>query len=54
MMGSGNALARNELLRRAAEEIFGLPLVMKGMREEAAAGAALLAARSGPRVLSGH
>jgi sedoheptulokinase len=42
--GSGNALVRNPLLRSAAERVFGLPLEMADLREEAAVGAALLAA----------
>jgi sedoheptulokinase len=42
VIGSGNALRRNELLRRAAEDVFGLPLSMTEGREEAARGAAML------------
>jgi sedoheptulokinase len=45
LSGSGNALALNPLLRHAAEEAFGIPLVMSEVREEAALGAALVAAR---------
>jgi sedoheptulokinase len=41
---SGNALRRNPLLRVAAEEVFGLPLRLTEAGEEAAVGAALLAA----------
>jgi len=41
LVGSGNALRRNRLLQVAAEEVFGLPLVMSEGREEAALGAAL-------------
>jgi sedoheptulokinase len=43
VIGSGNALARNPLLLRMAEEVFNLPARLKRMREEAACGAALLA-----------
>jgi sedoheptulokinase len=42
VVGSGNALRMNELLRRAAEDVFGLPLAMTEGSEEAARGAALL------------
>ena len=45
LMGSGNALRQNALLRHMAEETFQLPLVMPEAREEAAVGAAMLAAR---------
>jgi sedoheptulokinase len=45
LVGSGNALRRNELLRCMAEKVFGLPLELPESREEAAAGAARLAAR---------
>jgi sedoheptulokinase len=45
--GSGNALRRNPLLREAAERVFGVPLVMADVREEAAVGAALAAAEAG-------
>jgi sedoheptulokinase len=41
LVGSGNALRRNALLRVMVEEVFGLPLVMSNSREEAALGAAL-------------
>jgi sugar (pentulose or hexulose) kinase len=44
--GSGNALARNPLLRAAVERAFTLPLVMTEVREEAAVGAALIASRA--------
>lgn len=40
---SGNALRRNEGLRTAAREVFGLPVVLAEDEEEAATGAALLA-----------
>lgn len=43
VIGSGNALARNPLLLRMAEEVFNLPVRLKSIREEAACGAALLA-----------
>ena len=41
---SGNGLRRNPLLRGAAEEVLGLPLRLAEACEEAAVGAALLAA----------
>jgi sedoheptulokinase len=41
MVASGNALRRSALLRKMAQEVFGLPLVLAGGREEAAVGAAL-------------
>jgi sedoheptulokinase len=44
LVGSGNALRRNLLLQRMAAETFGLPLVLTEGREEAALGAAILAA----------
>jgi sedoheptulokinase len=43
LIGSGNALARNPLLVRMAEEVFHLPVRLKSFREEAACGAAILA-----------
>lgn len=43
LVGSGNALRRNPLLRQMAETTFGLPLRMSEAHEEAAAGAAMLA-----------
>jgi sedoheptulokinase len=43
MMGSGNALRQNRLLREMAEEVFQLPLVMHNQPEESACGAAILA-----------
>jgi len=42
LLGSGNALRRNPLLQRLAEEVFDLPLVLTEGREEAATGAAVL------------
>jgi sugar (pentulose or hexulose) kinase len=39
---SGNALARNPLLVTMASEVFGLPVLSKELREEAACGAAML------------
>ncbi len=45
VVGTGNALRRNPLLRAAAEAVFGLPLIMPESREEAAVGAALVASR---------
>jgi sedoheptulokinase len=44
LVGSGNALRRNPLLRAMAEEVFALPLVMPEASEEAALGAAINAA----------
>jgi sedoheptulokinase len=41
LVGSGNALRRNPLLQRMAEEEFALPLRLSAGREEAACGAAL-------------
>jgi sedoheptulokinase len=46
VIGSGNALRRNVLLQRMAEETFALPLVLSDGREEAAVGAAILAGES--------
>lgn len=43
IVASGNALARNPLLTKMASEVFGLPILFKDLREEAACGAALLA-----------
>ncbi len=43
IIGSGNALARNPLLVRMAEEVFQMPVRLKSLREEAACGAAILA-----------
>jgi sedoheptulokinase len=40
VVGSGNALRRNELLREAALEVLGLPVVLAPEAEEAALGAA--------------
>ena len=44
LVGSGNALRRNALLRDMAEQVFGLPLALSEGAEEAARGAALNAA----------
>jgi len=41
IVGSGNALRRNPLLRQTAEEVFGLPLTICVSEEEAACGAAV-------------
>jgi sedoheptulokinase len=41
VVGSGNALRRNPLLRAMAEEVFGLPLKLSDSQEEAATGAAI-------------
>jgi len=46
IVGSGNALRRNPLLQRMAEDVFGLPLQLTEGREEAALGAAILSAES--------
>lgn len=48
VVGSGNALRRSMLMRRAVQEVFGLPLRMHPGIEEAATGAALLAGRLVP------
>lgn len=44
LAGSGNALRRNELLQSIVSRRFGLPLGMPAWQEEAAVGAAMLAA----------
>jgi len=44
LAGAGNGLRANPLLCRMVEESFGLPLVLPAHREEAAYGAALVAA----------
>jgi len=46
LVASGNALDRNPLLRQAAEEVFGMPVLMGAPREAAAVGAARLAAQA--------
>lgn len=43
IVGSGNALRRNEVMRRLAGEIFGLEVKLTEGREEAARGAAMCA-----------
>jgi sugar (pentulose or hexulose) kinase len=43
IVASGNALRRNPLLVKAAEEVFGLPVVLSPYTEEAACGAARIA-----------
>lgn len=43
LVGTGNALRRSELLQRALEERFALPLTLAPDREEAAYGAAVIA-----------
>jgi sedoheptulokinase len=45
VVGTGNALRRNPVLRDAAAAVFGLPLRLPAGSEEAAAGAAAVAAR---------
>ncbi len=42
IVGSGNALRKNELLRHMAQAVFGMPLHIPNSQEEAAAGAAIL------------
>jgi len=44
IIGSGNALRRTPLLQQMTEAVFGLPLTLQEGQEEAATGAALLAA----------
>jgi sedoheptulokinase len=46
LVGTGNALRRNPLLRETAQEVFGLPFMLRDVFEEAAVGAALHAGRS--------
>ena len=43
IVGSGNGIRKNALLQQEIEKAFGLPLRLKELREEAAAGAAMLA-----------
>lgn len=43
IVGSGNGIRKNPLLRQEIEKAFGLPLRLKEIQEEAAAGAAMLA-----------
>ena len=43
LVGSGNGIRRNPLMRRLAEELFGMPMRIPAFQEEAAAGAALSA-----------
>lgn len=45
VVGSGNAIRRSPLMRKLIENTLGLPLVLTEGKEEAATGAALLAAR---------
>ncbi|MDO4293121.1 MAG: FGGY family carbohydrate kinase [Eubacteriales bacterium] len=44
--GSGNGMRKNRFLRREVERLFGMPVVFSGEQEEAAAGAAMLAAEA--------
>ena len=44
LVGSGNGIARNRLFARILAQRFGLPLYLPALNEEAAVGAALLAA----------
>ena len=46
IVASGNALRRNPLLVKAAEEVFGLPVVLSPWTEEAACGAAKITMKS--------
>ena len=41
LVGSGNAIRRNPLMKRLAEEMFGMPMQIPAYQEEAACGAAL-------------
>ena len=52
LVGSGNGLRRNPLMRRLAEEMFGMPLQIPAHMEEAAYGAALCALWASGRVKS--
>ena len=52
MVGSGNGLRRNPLMRRLAEGLFGLSLQIPAHMEEAAYGAALCALAASGRVRS--
>ena len=45
IIGSGNGLRKNVHLCRAFESVFGCPLILSSCEEEAAAGAAMYAAR---------
>ena len=44
IVGSGNGLRRNEIMRKIAEKIFGLEVKIPKGKEEAARGAAMCAA----------
>ncbi|HUX52162.1 MAG TPA: FGGY family carbohydrate kinase [Spirochaetia bacterium] len=44
VVGAGNGLRRNPMIRNAVERVFGQRLTVSSVREEAATGAALLAA----------
>ena len=52
LVGSGNGLRRNPLMRRIAENLFGLTLQIPAHMEEAAYGAALCALAAAGRVRS--
>ena len=45
IVGSGNALHRNNLLVKVIESRFGLPLSLSSSSEEAAMGSAIIANR---------
>lgn len=48
LAGSGNGIRRNPLMRRLAEEMFGMPMYVSCCEEEAAYGAALCAEKTIP------
>jgi len=52
LVGSGNGLRRNPLMRKMAEEMFGLKLLVPEHQEEAAFGAALCAMTAAGRTKS--
>lgn len=52
LVGSGNGLRRNPLMRRIAEEMFGLKMMVPEHQEEAAFGAALCAMAAAGRTKS--
>lgn len=45
LAGSGNGIRRNPLMRKLAEEMFGMPMYVSEYEEEAACGAALCAGK---------
>ena len=46
LVGSGNGIRRNPLMKRLAEEMYGMPMLIPAYQEEAACGAALQALAS--------